>query len=422
MEEESSSDTPGEPSGAGGDASQFLHLRETESGVSLSSKLDKEAQNAINSSTTPNGKRSSATQDAIRSESRLSSQDNLVGVEDVEAGVKNLEASAIKSSESRGGGEEMEAASYCREKRVRLSPKLEEDSDGDALVKEKMYVDPDDSILCLDQMVEKGVSSNIKQDCVQVSTVLSPSAMSSEDSEKSLPGDNKPKAGTCEGSSASGGVGLGESSGLIATLAENGCDSLEDRCSNGEESKAVAPEELPSLSEDLSDSDDDEDEGAGVVNSRLLTARQRGILQRRRLIARRMGRRRQLSSSSESLVDLDSDDDGGSGGDDNTQTGKESDNDEEIQQVIQGVVDKPVPKPNWFALRELRKREYCSADRLASSWFRERVQSSLHMVRKLVTVERMKAHEGCVNALSFNRIGEEHNVGLPELDYFYCSF
>ncbi|RUS86044.1 hypothetical protein EGW08_006198 [Elysia chlorotica] len=408
MDEESSSDAPGEPSGAGGDASQVLHCGETDSGISVSSKLDKEEQNAI---TSPS---SSAMSKGKTSSGSNGSGHTLSGAEGEKAGTMG---NKCKST----GEEEMDAVNASYAKQTTPSPKVDKHGEGDGLVEENMCVDPDDVVLSLDQVVQRGVSPPTRQDFVQVSTSLSPTASSSQHGEESSPRGNRSKAPACKSSASSGTVECGEPSGLGA--ASN--DSLEDGGSEGEESKAVAPEDLSSLSEDVSDSDDDdEEEGAGVVNARLLTARQRGILQRRRQIAHGVGRRRQLSSLFESLAgdphsdhdDDDDDDDDGSGRDDgNARTEKESD-EEEIEHMIQGVVNKPKPSPNWFALRELRQREYCSADRLASSWFRDRVQSSLHMVRKLVTVERMTAHEGCVNALSFNRIGTLLASGSDDLD------
>ena len=394
MEEESETDARMASGGAAGDASQSLQSGEADSDIGLDSKSDKGESNCIKDRLTANtscyGKQVSSSEAA---------GENRNGVEDVEIGVKNLEASRDLSP---SGKKEQETTEH-HEKRVRLSPvdhkQFEGGGDTGVPSEVKMCIDSEDAVLNLDEVVERGSSPVAGCSRVQVRTVLSSSPVgSSEDRKKS-----DKKSDTCEGSVA----GAGGLSGSGIPTTENGSAG-----SGGEESKAVEPEDLSSISEDLTDSDDDDDEGAGVVNSRLLTARQRGVLQRRRLIARRMGRRHQLSSSSDSHGDLDSDDNDGGGRDDNNQTGKESDNDEEVLRVIQGVLDKPVPRPNWFALQELRKREYCSAARLSTSWFREGVQSSLHMVKRLVTVERMKAHEGCVNALSFNRIGEFYLIKL----------
>ncbi|GFR88323.1 DDB1- and CUL4-associated factor 8-like, partial [Elysia marginata] len=409
MEGETANDATStrEPGGAGGDASQVLPPTEADSGISVCSKSDEEhrAANSFRASPSLNGKRSLASEGIGVAESSQVSPENLEGVEDVEKGVKNLEASAMKNSEEE---DEIPAASYRCEKRVRLSPNIDErcedGGDGDGLVEEKMCVDSDDAVLNVDEVEEEGASPNIITDPVQVSPVLSSSSGSSEDSKKILSKDNKAKASAFKVSTNGSSGSLGESS-----RTQNG---VCDQSSDVEESKAVAPEDLPSLS-DPSDSDDEDEDETVVVNPELLTPRQKMIIRRRR----RMNRlSRKLSSSSDSNYERDSDDNDGSGREGNSQARKESDNEEEVRRVVQSVVNKPVPRPNWYALQELRKREYCSAGRIASTWFRERVQSSLHMVKRLVTVERMNAHEGCVNALSFNRIGTLLASGSDDLD------
>lgn len=402
MEADSGTETSGEPNGAGGDASQALGFREFDSGISGGSKSDEEASgtNSVTHSPSLYGKRSLAPEDVSMAESHQNMQNNLQGVEDVERGVKNLEASALKNSDFGCGSEKngAEASNYRSEKRVRLSPQAdklcEDGADGDKLSEEKMCAEEEDSVLNLDLAVEGKISPRGGTGRVQVDPVLSSSF---ENSQKSLSRDNVARASTSDQS---------------AKDRDSIVDPPDADCSSDvEESQAVAPDDLPSLSDDLSDLEEEDDETV-IVNPELLTSRQKLILRKRR----RMRRQFLLSSSSDSNDDADSDDNEGSGRDDKGQTGKESDNEEEIRRVVQGVLDKPMPQPNWFALQELRKREYCSAGRVASTWFRERVQSSLHMVRRLVTVERMKAHEGCVNALSFNRIGTLLASGSDDLD------
>lgn len=63
------------------------------------------------------------------------------------------------------------------------------------------------------------------------------------------------------------------------------------------------------------------------------------------------------------------------------------------------------PKHTWFALKDLSSRQMGFSNRTPPSIFREKVQGSLQMVQRLKLQYKMDYHEGCVNALSFNRIG-----------------
>ena len=69
-------------------------------------------------------------------------------------------------------------------------------------------------------------------------------------------------------------------------------------------------------------------------------------------------------------------------------------------------LDKPWPKHKWRALDDLRKREIGVTNCTPPSLFREKVQGSLRMVQRLKLQYKMEYHDGCVNALHFNRIGE----------------
>ncbi|GFN86123.1 Ddb1- and cul4-associated factor 8-like [Plakobranchus ocellatus] len=401
MDEGGGKDSKIEVNGGGGDASELHTLREADNAVSSSAKLKTENINMTRGVllAAEDGKCAALMVEEV-TDSQLKISENASNGQDVEMGA---------TSEAKGMTE-----NHCRQM---AGPSPPGDSEN-KVNGENLCVDSDDAVLNLDDSVEKNSSLDIIPGRVELGTVLSSSSPPlsktvKNDTENTQSTDSERKNSMSEESKNSREKKTYEASMPTASSVASSHSDVISR-EREEESKAVAPDELPdtlSDSDDMLDSDDDNDEGAGVVNSRLLSARQKNILRRRRLIAGRFGRH-QLASSSDSLDDTNSD----GNDDDNDQTNKESENDEEIQRVVQGVLDKPMPGPNWFALRELRKREYCNTGRLGSSWFREGVQGSLHMVRRLVTVKRMELHEGCVNALSFNRIGTLLASGSDDLN------
>lgn len=74
------------------------------------------------------------------------------------------------------------------------------------------------------------------------------------------------------------------------------------------------------------------------------------------------------------------------------------------------------PKHTWFALKDLSSRQMGFSNRTPPSIFREKVQGSLQMVQRLKLQYKMDYHEGCVNALSFNRIGTLLASGSDDLN------
>ena len=68
------------------------------------------------------------------------------------------------------------------------------------------------------------------------------------------------------------------------------------------------------------------------------------------------------------------------------------------------------PKHTWFALKDLSNRQTGFSNKTPPSIFREKVQGSLQMVQRLMLQYKMEYHEGCVNALSFNRIGKTIHI------------
>lgn len=69
------------------------------------------------------------------------------------------------------------------------------------------------------------------------------------------------------------------------------------------------------------------------------------------------------------------------------------------------VSDFGPPKHKWRALNDLRCREFGFSATKDPGYFRKRVQGSLQMVQRFQLQFKMNHHEGCVNALHFNRIG-----------------
>uniref|UniRef100_A0A0L8G630 Uncharacterized protein n=1 Tax=Octopus bimaculoides TaxID=37653 RepID=A0A0L8G630_OCTBM len=74
-----------------------------------------------------------------------------------------------------------------------------------------------------------------------------------------------------------------------------------------------------------------------------------------------------------------------------------------------------IPKHSWKAIYDLRSREFGHSTKTPPSIFREKVNSSLQMVQRLTLQYKMEYHNGCVNALNFNRIGEYLNINLLAL-------
>lgn len=82
-----------------------------------------------------------------------------------------------------------------------------------------------------------------------------------------------------------------------------------------------------------------------------------------------------------------------------------------------------IPKHSWKAIYDLRSREFGHSTKTPPSVFREKVNSSLQMVQRLTLQYKMEYHNGCVNALNFNRIGEFLNINLLALSIvFFLSY
>ncbi|CAI9723048.1 DDB1CUL4-associated and CUL4-associated factor 8-like isoform X1 [Octopus vulgaris] len=75
-----------------------------------------------------------------------------------------------------------------------------------------------------------------------------------------------------------------------------------------------------------------------------------------------------------------------------------------------------IPKHSWKAIYDLRSREFGHSTKTPPSIFREKVNSSLQMVQRLTLQYKMEYHNGCVNALNFNRIGTLLASGSDDLN------
>lgn len=123
-----------------------------------------------------------------------------------------------------------------------------------------------------------------------------------------------------------------------------------DRSEAVSESEEVRNEtEMKSSSPDHASESQDSDD-----DSSPLSAARKRLIKRRNL--RRLFRpRRPSSDDSDDSFDADDDDDG-DGTDVNNPYGDEMN--DEIRTAVSSLLEKPSPTPNWYAVSELRKREY----------------------------------------------------------------
>nr|XP_042907928.1 DDB1- and CUL4-associated factor 8 [Parasteatoda tepidariorum] len=76
----------------------------------------------------------------------------------------------------------------------------------------------------------------------------------------------------------------------------------------------------------------------------------------------------------------------------------------------------PRPKYNWNAPLALTSRQYGHRLNYSPDLFRYKCYGSLHMVERLELMDKMKRHDGCVNALNFNSTGTKLASGSDDLD------
>lgn len=124
-----------------------------------------------------------------------------------------------------------------------------------------------------------------------------------------------------------------------------------------------------------------------------------------RNIRRRRRRNRLLVSDS----DLDSDDD--IDADKNSTSESEDGVEDSVPLTSFGA-----PKHKWRAMFDIRERELGYSYRKYENYFQQKVQGSLQMVQRFELQYKMEHHEGCVNALHFNRIGTLLASGSDDLN------
>ena len=114
-----------------------------------------------------------------------------------------------------------------------------------------------------------------------------------------------------------------------------------------------------------------------------------------RTIRRRRRRNRLLDSDS----DIDSDED--LAGDKKSSSESEDGVEESVPLTQYGP-----PKQKWRAMYDVRERELGYSYKKYENYFQQKVQGSLRMVQRFDLQYKMDHHEGCVNALHFNRKGK----------------
>ncbi|KAL3885744.1 hypothetical protein ACJMK2_025787 [Sinanodonta woodiana] len=115
-------------------------------------------------------------------------------------------------------------------------------------------------------------------------------------------------------------------------------------------------------------------------------------------------------------LSLDSDDFSDEEVENNIEEDKKSENSSSDNNEDMDVNDGKVPKHNWKALPHVREREYGYRNNTPPGYFRQKIQGSLRMVQRLKLQYKMEYHEGCVNALNFNRIGTLLASGSDDLN------
>ncbi|XP_056011006.1 DDB1- and CUL4-associated factor 8-like isoform X2 [Ostrea edulis] len=118
----------------------------------------------------------------------------------------------------------------------------------------------------------------------------------------------------------------------------------------------------------------------------------------------------------ETESDIDSDEFSDEEINDNLESVKSKSDDQKSNSEEEEEEDKATPKHTWFALKDLSSRQMGFSNKTPPSVFREKVQSSLQMVQRLKLQYKMEYHDGCVNALSFNRIGTLLASGSDDLN------
>ncbi|KAH3715481.1 hypothetical protein DPMN_058192 [Dreissena polymorpha] len=114
------------------------------------------------------------------------------------------------------------------------------------------------------------------------------------------------------------------------------------------------------------------------------------------------------------LSDLGSDTDSTDEDEDRFKTKSESSESEPEESPLEVSKFGP-PRHKWKALFDIRKRELGCSPLIDTGCFARKVQGSLQMVQRFELQYKMELHEGCVNALSFNKSGTLLSSGSDDL-------
>lgn len=131
------------------------------------------------------------------------------------------------------------------------------------------------------------------------------------------------------------------------------------------------------------------------------------------LVRTKRTKRRQRSNRVDSSTDDDNSDETGDAGISRNQIDSDSDSEFEVDSKKsddsesggEEVYENTNLNESFKAIKELRKREYGYCKQHPMVYFREKVQASANMVKRFKLQSKLDYHEGCVNALHFNRIG-----------------
>ena len=205
-------------------------------------------------------------------------------------------------------------------------------------------------------ILEDGVMCKLKKDDSGISVRES---LTSDDSKcDDTSRDDRPSVST-------------ESEGLVADL------DTEDSEPTGHDKAAAATAKSDTSDDDDDDDDDDTEERQQARRLKILL-------------------KRDSSSSSSTSSGPDEDIEAASP----DSKSDKSDEEEEME------IDADMPKDTWSAMSQLHMRENGLPNRLpVDRMFRRHTMSSLRMVQRLKLQHKMTRHEGCVNALNFNKSG-----------------
>lgn len=93
----------------------------------------------------------------------------------------------------------------------------------------------------------------------------------------------------------------------------------------------------------------------------------------------------------------------------------ESEVEEEDDDDIRSLIKQP-PKPNWFPVQEIMKRQLgYRLNSQSSILFQRRCYGSLHCAKRLQLFRKLEKHRGCVNCLNFHHDGSMLASGSDDL-------